>query len=399
MDVTDHLPTFSLEALSKQIKVPHIDRKVHFWMIRTKNGAFYHEFIQEGYIAIGWNILKGADLREAAAPTSLKALLRENYPGETNLGGALNKCIRFVREFQEGDLVMIVGKNEVAFAEVGSYYEVDGQATSVQQELAVNTLITEEKLPSTPQRELMLSVLDKKDLAAHNEEHPCPYAKRRKIRFLTTKSFSGLNPLLLRGVFQNRHSLSSMDSYAELILGSAYDVYTYRNRLNMIFHITSREALGSLDVSKFIYYATQILHQGEPLFIGTRINLNSPGDLALFIENGIGFIEEHWPFFLALAVALFGGDIKTPTTTISLPSLKNAIQAYCKRERTRQLEELELQEQQERVRGMQLDNERKAIELERAMKEISEAAVSLKIRPLDSKVIPFEYLNKPKQDE
>ena len=40
--------------------IPKIDEDTNFWMIRTKRGFFFDEFVTQGFIAIGWNSITGS---------------------------------------------------------------------------------------------------------------------------------------------------------------------------------------------------------------------------------------------------------------------------------------------------------------------------------------------------
>lgn len=37
--------------------IPTFDKNTNFWMIRTKQGFFFDEFIRNGFVAIGWNFI------------------------------------------------------------------------------------------------------------------------------------------------------------------------------------------------------------------------------------------------------------------------------------------------------------------------------------------------------
>ena len=47
--------TFLESILNFNLRI--IDSNVHFWMIRTKKGYFYNEFISNGFVALAWNIV------------------------------------------------------------------------------------------------------------------------------------------------------------------------------------------------------------------------------------------------------------------------------------------------------------------------------------------------------
>lgn len=38
-------------------ELPYINGDINFWMIRTKKGYFFNEYIENNYVALGWNII------------------------------------------------------------------------------------------------------------------------------------------------------------------------------------------------------------------------------------------------------------------------------------------------------------------------------------------------------
>lgn len=42
-----------VEKINQQVHVVQVPDTCSFWMIRTKSGAYYSEYIHNGYIAIG----------------------------------------------------------------------------------------------------------------------------------------------------------------------------------------------------------------------------------------------------------------------------------------------------------------------------------------------------------
>ena len=42
-------------------EIKEIDSETRFWMIRTKKGYFYDEFIANRFVAVAWNIITKAD--------------------------------------------------------------------------------------------------------------------------------------------------------------------------------------------------------------------------------------------------------------------------------------------------------------------------------------------------
>lgn len=105
MDKVDLQIAIELEKCLQPVQIPNT---CSFWMIRTKSGVYYNEFIRNKYIAIGWNaVLKSALLE--ATEDNLHRLI-ETYYTDKQPGAALNKCRRFLENMKPGDIVMILGE-------------------------------------------------------------------------------------------------------------------------------------------------------------------------------------------------------------------------------------------------------------------------------------------------
>ena len=73
--------------------IPQISDKTNFWMIRSKQGVFYNEYVAGEYIAIGWNSLTKAILSDNNNDDNFyKQILKDNDYPDKMPGTALNKC-------------------------------------------------------------------------------------------------------------------------------------------------------------------------------------------------------------------------------------------------------------------------------------------------------------------
>ena len=368
-----------MENLKNPLSIPRIRSNCNFWMMRTNSGAFYNEFVREGFLAIGWNAIYRATLSQYK-DDGLISIISKHYPKEKQPRSPVNKCVKFIDVLSDGDIALIVGDGVITFAMIKEYYEVSNDTTTIQNEIVVDELISK---------------------GLHKEEPiKCPYIKRRKIEIICTKQIFSLNPNLYKAYILNRHSLSNLNDYAEYILSACYDIYVYRNLATITFRANSVDRLKALDVSGFIYHATRLLCFEDEELITTKIYLSSPGDILFQIENGIIFIESHWEFFVALALILFGGNMELASFKIPIPSLKNMITEFCNRKRKKELMDLEMQEKRETVRGIKLDNDKKEFELEKArelelekiIESITESARNIRIAAIDNKIIPYQTI-------
>ena len=181
----------AVETVSSSI--PQISDTTNFWMVRSKQGVFYNEYVAGGYIAIGWNPLTEAVLSGSHDDDYYKQILKDsNYPDKMP-GTALNKCRRFIEEIKSGDIAMIVGRSEIAFATIGDYFEVDLDTATAEKELEIHTQIETGTY-------LGLN---------------CPYKKRRHISIISKVDLSSAPPMVYKCLVSNHHSLSSLNEYAD----------------------------------------------------------------------------------------------------------------------------------------------------------------------------------------
>ena len=108
------------------ISIPIIDADTQFWLIRTNGGKFYNEFINNEFVALGWNRITKATTFSRSTIDSLKEEIKRLY-NENRPGNAINKCNRFINEVHEGDYALIPneGGTEFAICKLGNYYEVE----------------------------------------------------------------------------------------------------------------------------------------------------------------------------------------------------------------------------------------------------------------------------------
>lgn len=110
----------------KEFEIPDIPEDTNFWLVRTMSGYFYEEFIDEGYVALGWNYITQNTSFDDKNIKILKDDIKERY-GDKRPGVAVNKCIKFIETVKSGDYVLIPNakSTEVTIGILGEYYEED----------------------------------------------------------------------------------------------------------------------------------------------------------------------------------------------------------------------------------------------------------------------------------
>ena len=143
-------------------EIPIIENVTKFWMIRSKGGYFYNEFVNSGFVALAWNYLDQKTVFTGDNLEILKDGVKERY-GDKVPQTAINKCERFINDIQKGDFVVIPnkGSDEITIGKLGEYYEEDYSDT--------REIVCIKKIEN--------SEYEIGDVS-------CPYKKRRKLNVL-----------------------------------------------------------------------------------------------------------------------------------------------------------------------------------------------------------------------
>lgn len=279
----------------------HIEENTRFWMIRTKKGYFYDEFVKKKFVALGWNEIDVSNYN--GDEKALKEHIHEVY-GDKVPGSALNKCKSFIAGIKEGDILVIPseGSRRITFAKAGSYYEAENC--------------------NTEQEKDVIYKIDNKKLLVNSIE--CPYKKRRHIEILSTISGGQINYHLLSAI-TSYHGICNLDGYDELILDCIYDIYEYKNNIGLSINVTKKEAIRPREITNLMYGLTEYLCTiVDEDVLETTINLNSPGKIKVKLRNIANKLSKQRWFFLALFILMTGGSIKD----VEWPGIVKVIQDF-----------------------------------------------------------------------
>lgn len=327
-----------LIATALNYTIRSVDENKKFWMIRTKKGFFFEEFVTNQFVALGWNIIT----KETDFSKSQEEILREtvkNWYGESRPAGPINKCKSFIYDIQVGDYILIPssGSERVAIAQAGEYFE-DG-TKEVKEELAIIPKIDNDEKEFT--------------------KVACPYRKRRYIRILKIISPS-LMSYNLRQAISNYHGLSNLDKYSEDILNCLFDCYIYKGDLNITVNVKQENPLKPRYISKLLYSFTEFVCSLSNVDdISTTINLNSPGSVRMKLKNAVlGITKAKWPLIF-LFIAITGGKAKDIEVPGVIGTIREAKTLNIEVEKAK----LELEKEKEEVKAQQIENMSNALEL------------------------------------
>lgn len=312
-----------------------IDCDTNFWMLRTKSGYFYNEFIKEKYIALGWNYIDSYTSYDKDNIERLKEMIKNYYHDKVPMT-AINKCNKFINEIKEGDFVVIPnkGSSKVAICKVGEYYEEKYDT--------LNELLEIKKIEN---KECEIGSIK------------CPYKKRRKIEVLLEVSTKRVSHALSKAI-GSYHGLSSLNDYATDILNCVYGCYEYGGDIFFSINIAKKSPVKARELSRLMQGVSEVFCElSDDENVSVVINLNSPGKLTVKLQKGYNKLKKGAVPLLILSVALFGGGVgeKFDATGI-VPGVIEAVKEI----RTMSIEEKTAEAE---LQGKELDNYLKAMEL------------------------------------
>ena len=364
--------------------IPQISDGTNFWMIRSKQGVFYNEYVAGGYIAIGWNPLTAEVLSGSNDDNYYKQILKDSEYPDKMPGTALNKCRRFIDEIKSGDIAMIVGRSEIAFATIGDYYEDDSNDTTAKKELEIHAQIETGTY-------LGLN---------------CPYKKRRHISIISRVDLGAAPPMVYKCLVSNRHSLSSLNEYADAILSCCYDLSVYSDRLIIKYHIRQPKDINPFDFSLFTLSMADLISDDRRSLTG-KYNLNSEGDVVFFLTNYgkdiVGFLKDNLvPIVLGYFI-LFGGKAAGIEFPSSIDKIKELVADFLYRKETKRIKKAEADKAEADAEKAKIEVERSRLELEelkkktqeranQTVKNLTDAAVPLNIKPPANNIIDITAL-------
>lgn len=357
------------EILNFEVK--EIDSNTRFWMVRTKKGYFYDEFIANGYVALAWNnITKETVISEQTRKTLCNQIIT-SYPEIKRPNTVINKCNSFMNEVKEGDIIVIPSKKSryITFAYAGSYYEEEYSTVEIERSI--------------------IKKIEDNDAMIH--EVSCPYRKRRNIDVIMTVDSSSINYNLYRAI-SNYHGLSNLDRYAKNILSTIYNVYSYKNDINFIYNVKKEDAISPRLLSGILYGTSNFLcGLGiEDESISTQININSPGPIDFNLIDVFNTLKDCYLPLLGILVAIGGGSI----AAIKVPGLPKIIKDILilpdeKRKAKAEAEGLELEnidkkiELYEKIKSSGINPE----DLNKSIEIIAKNAMALQVEPLEANAV------------
>lgn len=264
--------------------LPQISDKIRFWMIRTKKGYFYEEYLKNEFVALGWNSIdKITDLSDELLPQHLKKDYGSKQPTKV-----INKCNDFINIIKKNDIIILPnrGLEEIAIVLAGDYFEVSDKDKEEYIEIEKNVSWK----------------IDNSQMLLTNVE--CPYRKRRRITLLRRIKTDNINYHLYR-TLRNYNGIDDIDEHAVLILGMLFDAFIYKNDINIILNVNQKNDIGLSELSGILYGSKEYFsHFVDKSKIKAKVNLSSEGQIFITLKEIAEFALNHGFTFIKIFLTL-----------------------------------------------------------------------------------------------
>jgi len=261
----------------------HVSEKRRYWFVRTNGGEFYEDFISGNFISVDYEKIALEEIRFDLIKTKkgtrrtldkLEDKILTAYPDEAQPGRIANQLAKFVHDISVGDVVLIpsVSSSLITFG------EVTGPAYN-----------------------------GKSKLSADHE--PCPWVKRRRVRWLRTDRRAMLNTDLYRRFFTHQ-TISEVTEYGASIDSLVSSLYTREGSGYLVLRVRTQKKVPMPEMFGFGTILGELLDEyssEENLgltskTINARINVQSEGQIILDANNVLAVIVAG-----VIVIAIAGG--------------------------------------------------------------------------------------------
>lgn len=196
-------------------RVEKVDTKANYWFVRTDYGKHFEEFVDGEYIAIGWDYLTLHEINNLSQDYVKNKISEEDKidirksSGKSKVTSTFNKLKTFI-SLKKDDIIVIPSRNSD-----------------------------------------MLSFGQIVDDEPYEELNAKTFLKRRKVKWIITKSIKDLNPIFYK-VKSNQHTISRIDSYAPHIDRVVGTLFKKGDNTHFVLNIDQTDDINFEDLKKLM---------------------------------------------------------------------------------------------------------------------------------------------------
>ncbi len=300
-------------------KIDVIDTDKNYWFVRTDSGEYYQNYLEGGFIAIGWNYITIQDLKELDGTEHKvrnKIALMENLDivnsskDKGKVTTILNK-LRAFRNLNVGDIIIIPNENS---------------------------------------QRLAFGFVEDNQIFTNVKDIDCSFVKRKKIKWVEEKDINELDKIFYQ-IRISRHTISSVKIHEAYIDRVIKTLFFKNNYSHYVFDLQTNEDINFkvlLQLINNIQTLTEKLNThfqlGENLDDSSiKLNLQSRGKIEFKFLNGKSLI--------LLAILLGPMNLNKGTSNINSSDLQ-------KLEDFKKIHKTEIQETQNALQKLEVDRDK-----------------------------------------
>lgn len=242
-----------------------IPKKTFYWFVRTDDGQYFDTFLNNNFIAIGWNEITLFELRD------------------------LNKYEEVIRQklIISGDLDP-EGKN------------TKGKVTSI-----INKLITFNNLkkgdviviPSKNSTRLAFGMIKNSFTIISDTNDDCKFLKRKEVEWKEVKLLNDLDNIFYK-IKSNRHSISNINAFGPYIDKVINTLYIKDESIHYVIDLKTQEDINVISLINLIDGIQDLIIEINKDFVlnerveenAIKLNLQSPGSIQFKLPSGKAMI-------------------------------------------------------------------------------------------------------------
>lgn len=246
-----------LTILASEFEIPIIHSKQKIWFFRTKAGLFYFDFLHNGFIALGWDLVSpdlvlGVGKNKESKKEQIKAL----YPEEKRPGLISGQMDVFYNEMQTGDLVIIPaeGSKAISIGKIGNL---------------VDNVVRENQ---------------------GQDEYPqCTFMHKRNVEWL--KAVDSWQDIYLFKALRAQQTISDITDEASLVLRNLYPIYISGDQIHFTLQKSTNSELSLASNVDLLVSVLSIADNTAALYgkesfrneLALKTAVGSPGFLELIL--------------------------------------------------------------------------------------------------------------------
>lgn len=262
-----------------------------YWLVRTNSGKFFQPYIDGNYIAIGWNFINVFDINNKNSEEIIREKLKKTLPlteehqkvdfnsskGKSLITSIYNKIVKF-DELKKGDIVLIPGKGS---------------------------------------QNIAFGIIDSDDIY-ESTDLTCDFTKRKKVKWLNTKSLFELDNVYYK-IINSKHAISSLNTYFEYIDREITNAFIKDGYGHYVIDVTTTDDIAIDELIDVINSTKEIAALlNDSLKLGDEIeenaiklNVQSPGSIEFKFKNGVTAI------ILSIVMSSFVSCSKEPISNLN----------------------------------------------------------------------------------